>query len=93
MGEFEIMLHPSPADSDEDLYFAEIRFQSRDGVAAWIELFLQDVDESAPGEQRTADAHVMTRMWVDGDEHHDFSYDSVIAILEKAKAILLEAEQ
>ena len=62
-------------------------------AAGWIELFLQDVDETASGEQRTANARVMTRMWVDGDEHHDFSYDAVLAILEKAKAILLEGEQ
>ena len=45
------------------------------------------------GEQRTANARVMTRMCVDGDEHHDFSYDAVIAILEKAKAVLLKGEQ
>ena len=76
------------------LYFAEIRFHTRDfGVAPWIELFLQDVDESVSGDQRTANARVMTRMWVDGDEHHDFSYDAVIAILENAKAVLLEGEQ
>ena len=62
-------------------------------AAGWIELFLQDVDETASGEQRTANARVMTRMWVDGDEHHDFSYDAVLATLEKAKAILLEGEQ
>ena len=63
MAEFEIMLHPSPVDGDEDIFFAEIRLETRDfGVAGWIELFLQGVDESASGEQRTANARVMARM-------------------------------
>ena len=81
------------APVDDDLYVAAIcvRTTSNDGAADWAELYLENVNESAIGHARVADARVVVRTWLD-NTYLEFPYDEAISALERARQRLLDGE-
>ena len=57
----------------------------------WVELFLENVNERAQGEERVANARVIVRLWF-GETHLDFPYSDAVLQLEKAKSLLIGGE-
>ena len=57
----------------------------------WAEVVLENVDTSAAGDDRVANARVVVRAYVD-DYRVEIPYDEAIAVLERAKLRLLNGE-
>jgi hypothetical protein len=79
------------APGDDDAYFAEVGFDVADASCVWAEVVLANVDISAAGADRVANARVVVRVYC--DEHHlEIPYAEVIRVLERARDRLLEGE-
>ena len=79
------------APAGDDPYFAEISFEVPGVSYVWAEVVLGDVDISAEGADRVADARVLVRAYSD-DHHVEIPYEEAISVLERAKLRLLEGE-
>ncbi len=80
------------APADEDPYFAEISFETSEGSHVWAEMFLTNVNTSATGEGRVANASVVVRAYT-GGAYVELSLDDAVGVLEAAKLRLLDGER
>ena len=79
------------APADDDPYFAEVGFDIGDASCVWAKVVLENVDIEAAGADRVANARVVVRLYC--DEHHlDVRHEEAVAVLERAKDLLLERE-
>ena len=78
----------APAD---DPFFAEVGFDTSEGSHVWAELFLANVDTSASGTGRVANARVVVHVYA-GGASIALSFEEVVAVLERAKRLLLDGE-
>ena len=79
------------APVSDDPYFAEVGFDVPGAACTWAEVVLANVDISAAGADRVANARVVVRVYC--NEHHlEVPYEEAIGILERAKDRLLEGE-
>ena len=79
------------APAGDDPCFAEVGFDVPGASYTWAEVVLENVDISAAGADRVANARVIVRVCC--DEHHlEIPYEEAIAVLERAKDRLLEGE-
>ena len=79
------------APGDDDPYYAEISFEAPGVSCTWAGVVLENVDISAAGEDRIANARVVVRVY--SDEYcAEIPYDDVISVLERAKQRLLSGE-
>ena len=81
----------APVDDDRD-YFAELSVDSDTGENhIWAEMHLEDVDESAEGPPRVANARAVLRLWFD-EAHFDVPLSDLVATLERARTLLFVGE-
>ena len=79
------------APAGDDQYFAEISFEAPGVSCVWAEVVLENVDISAGGADRVANARVVVRAYVD-DYHVEIPFEEAISVLQRAKLRLLEGE-
>ena len=71
------------APARDDQYFAEVGFDGPGASCTWAEVVLENVDTSAAGADRVANARVVVRAY--GAEHHvEIPHEEAISVLERA---------
>jgi hypothetical protein len=79
------------ATADDDSYFAEIAFDAAGASCTWAEVVLENVDVSAAGADRVAQARVVLRVYCD-DHRVNIPYEEAIGVLARARDRLLTGE-